>query len=135
VESGLLALDETLQKRVQLSKAAPESVLVEMAELRRLQLLPIDRVLPSQVEEFSKVVRAKLRDRSSSFARDYLHAVVDSVVVGDDTATISGSHAKLMRAIAEKKMGTGQVPRFTPDWRAIEDESGHWHQAIALLAR
>ncbi len=123
VESGLLPLDETLQKRVQQAKAAREGVLVEMAGLRRLQLLPVDRVLPSQVEAFSKVVRAKLRDRSSSFARDYLHAVVDSVVVGDDTATITGSHAKLMRAIGEKKMGTGQVPRFIPDWRARRDSN------------
>ena len=95
-----------------------------MAGLRRLQLLPVDRVLPSQVEAFSKVVRAKLRDRSSSFERDYLHAIVDSVVIQDETATISGSHAKLMQAIAgDKKRGTGQVPRFLPHWCARRDSN------------
>jgi site-specific DNA recombinase len=123
VESGLLPLDETLQKRVQQAKGGREAVLVEMASLRRLEQLPVDHVLPSQVEAFSKVVRAKLRDRASPFARDYLHAVVDSVVVHGDSATISGSHARLMGAIAGKKMGTGQVPTSIPDWRARRDSN------------
>jgi site-specific DNA recombinase len=123
VEVGLLPLDETLQKRVQQAKAARESVLVEMAGLRRLQLLPVEQVLPSQVEAFSKVIRAKLRDQSSRFAKDYLHAVVDSVVVHDDTAIISGSHARLMQAVVGKKTGTDQVPSFIPDWRARRDSN------------
>ena len=123
VESGLLPLDETLQRRVQQAKAGRESVLVEMAGLRRLQQLPVEQVLPSQVETFSRVMRAKLRDRASPFARDYLHAVVDSVVVDGDKATISGSHARLMRTIAGKKMGTDQVPTFIPEWRARKDSN------------
>ena len=115
-----MPLDETLQRRVQRAKAARESVVVEMAGLRRRQLLPVERILPSQVQAFSKVVGAKLRDKSSTFARDYLHAVVDQVVVKDDTATISGSHARLMHAVAQKKMGTDQVPTSIHAWRAPE---------------
>ena len=113
-----------VQARAQQLKGAREAVLIEMASIRRSpQALPADRVLPSQVGAFSKVIRAKLRDRASPFARDYLHAVVDSVVVHGDTATISGSHARLMGAIAGKKMGTGQVPTFIPDWRARRDSN------------
>ena len=123
VESGALPLDETLQRRVQLAKSAREAVLIEMAGLRRLQSLPVERILPSRVEAFSKIIRAKLRDRTSSFARDYLHAVVDSILVTDDTATISGSHARLMQAIAGRKMGTDQVPTFVPNWRARRDSN------------
>lgn len=132
VESGLLPLDETMQPRVQQAEAGREAELVEMAGLRRLQQLPSEQVLPSQVEAFSKVVRAKLRDRGSPFARDYLRAVVDSVVVDGDTATISGSNARLVAAIVGKKTGTDQVPNLIPDWRANEDESGHWCEVVLL---
>jgi site-specific DNA recombinase len=50
-------------------------------------------------------------------------AVVDSVVVHGDTATIAGRHARLMQAIAGKKTGTGQVPTSIPDWRARRDSN------------
>ncbi len=107
-----------------LAKAARESVLVGMAGLRRLQQLPFEQVLPSQVDAFSKAIRAKLRDRASPFAKDYLRAAVDLVVVvNGDTATISGSHARLMRTIVGKKMGTDQVPTFIPHWRARRDSN------------
>ena len=110
VESGFVALDETLQRRLQQAKAAREAVLVEMAGLRRLQMLPAARILPSQVQAFSKIVRSKLRDRSSSFGRDYLRAVVDRVVVHEKSATISGSHARLMQMVADGKAGADRVP-------------------------
>jgi len=80
-------------------------------------------MVSSQVDAFSKVVREKLRDRGSPFARDYLRAVVDSVVVDGDTATISGSNARLVGAIVGKKTGTDQVPNFIPDWRARRDSN------------
>ena len=46
VESGALSLDETLQRRAQQLKAALESVLVEMAGLRRTQAMPIEPPSP-----------------------------------------------------------------------------------------
>jgi hypothetical protein len=54
---------------------------------------------------------------------DYLRTVVDKVVVNGSTATISGSHAKLMRAVAAKKVLAGQVPTFIQDWRARRDSN------------
>jgi len=123
VETGVLTLDETLQRRVQQAKAGRESVLVEMAGLRRRQLLPLERILPSQVEAFSHVICRKLRDRTSAFARDYLHAVVDAVVVNGETATISGSHERLLDAIAGRRSGADQVPRLMRDWRARRDSN------------
>jgi site-specific DNA recombinase len=123
VETGALPLDDTLQRRVQQAKAARETVLVEMAGLRRRQLLPVERILPSHVVAFSKVVRRKLRDRTSAFARDYLHAIVDQVVVHDSVATITGSHERLMRAVSGKKAATDQVPSFMQGWRARRDSN------------
>ncbi len=82
----------------------------------------MERVLPSQVHAFSKAIVKKLQARSSGFARDYLRAVVDEVVIRQDTATISGSNAKLVRAVASKKPPTDQVPSFIQDWRARKEK-------------
>jgi hypothetical protein len=89
-------------------------VLIEMAGLRRLQHLPLERILPSQVEAFSKVMRRRLHDRSSTFARDYLRAVVDRIVVTDREAVISGSHSRLVQAVAARGPVADQVPRHCP---------------------
>lgn len=48
------------------------------------------RILPSQVAAFSKLIRAKLRERSSGFAKDYLRAVVDEIRVEGIAVMISG---------------------------------------------
>ena len=123
LESGIVAQDETFQRRMQQAKAGREGVLVEMAGLRQRQALPIERVLPSQVEAFAKVVRTKLEDQSSTFAKDYLTALVDEIRVTGDTATISGSYGRLLGAVVEKKEDTKQVPSFIPDWRARQDSN------------
>ena len=90
-----------------------------------LDAAPVERILPSQVEAFGIIIGKRLRDRASSFGRDYLRAVVDKVVVNGDTATISGSNAKLMRAVGAKKALAGQVPSFIHDWRARRDSNSH----------
>ena len=123
IEDGILPLDETLQRRIQQAKSARENVLIEIAGLRRLQALPVERILPSQVEAFGKLIGKKLRDRSAAFGRDYLRAVVDQVVVNGNTATISGSNAKLMQAVAAKRPLAGQVPTFIQEWRARRDSN------------
>jgi site-specific DNA recombinase len=90
-----------------------------LAGLRRLQSLSLRHVQPAQVELFSKLIRAKLRDQRSRFAREYLHAVVDRIVVRGETATISGSHARLVQAVA----GGEVVPSSMQDWRARRDSN------------
>jgi hypothetical protein len=83
-----LPLDETLQRRVQLAKSSRDHVLIELARLRRLQTLPVERILPSKIDAFGALIGKRLRDWSSAFGRDYLRAVVDEVVVNGNTATI-----------------------------------------------
>lgn len=130
IENGL-PFDESLQKRAQELKANRESLLIELASVRRTHALPVDRILPSNIEAFSKAIRAKLQNKE--FAKRYLHALVDEIVVSGDTATMRGSYAALAGAIAETKKGTSrEVPSFMCDWRAKPDESGHWTIVFAL---
>ena len=83
----------------------------------------IERIVPSQVHAFSKALRAKLQDRNSTFAKDYLRAVVGETRVTGNTAVISGSYAQLMAAVAQKKTEDKQVPSFMRDWRARQDSN------------
>jgi site-specific DNA recombinase len=123
VEGGFMPLDESLRRRLQQGKSAREAVLIEMASLRRLQALPLKHIQPSRVHAFSTVIRAKLRDRASGFARDYLRAVVDQIEVKDNIATISGSHARLVQAVVGNGSEHDLVPSCMHDWRARRDSN------------
>ncbi len=123
IERGTVSLDDTFERRIATARSAREAILVELAGLRKIQALPIERVLPSQVNVFSRVIRAKLQDRSSPFAKDYLHALVDRITVYEGTATIRGSNARLLQMAGGTKKGTDQVPSFMSDWRAREDSN------------
>lgn len=124
IENGL-PFDEILQKRSQELKGERESLLVELAGARRSVAVPVDRILPSNIEAFSKAIRTKLKDKA--FAKRYLQVLVDEIVVDGDTATIKGSYAKLANAIAKMKKGTSEeVPYFMSCWCARDDEAGHW---------
>ena len=118
IEKGL-PFDEVLQKRSQEIKAERESLLVELAGIRRHD---VDRILPSNIEAFSKAIRAKLTDKD--FAKRYLQVLVDKIVVDGDTATMKGSYAKLVNSIAQTKKGTSkEVPFFVFIWCARHDSN------------
>ncbi len=123
IERGTVELDETLERRIRSVRDAREALLVELTGLRQVQAVPIERVLPSQVERFSRVIRAKLRDRTSPFARDYLHALVEQITVHESTAKITGSNARLLQIVGGTKRATDQVPSFLGDWRARRDSN------------
>ena len=119
---------DTFQRRAQQAKAARESVLIEMAGVRRRQALPAARIPPNQVAAFSKLLRARLRDRASGFAKDYLRALVDEIRVEGNAATISGSYERLIAAVVKEKEDTVLVPSFTPDWRPHGDSNPGSHR-------
>ncbi len=121
IENGL-PFDEPLQKRSQELKSARESLLIELAGSRRNHAAPVERILPSNIEAFSKAIREKLRDKE--FAKRYLNVLVDEIVVSGDTATMKGSYARLVNAIAQTKKGTSEeVPSFIKNWRARSDSN------------
>lgn len=91
------------------------------------------RIAPGQNAMFGKVIRAKLRDKSSTFANDYLSALVDEVRVVEDTATITGN-AALVEAGSRMKEGTAKVPSLMREWRARQDESRHWSVTVQVQA-
>ena len=89
---------------------------------KRQHVAPVERILPSDIDAFSKAIRTKLRNKD--FAKRYLRLLVDEIVVSGNTATMKGSYAALTSAITAIKKGTsGEVPCFNVDWRARSDSN------------
>lgn len=124
IETGAIDLDETLKKRVQTLKAAKESTLIELAGVQRQHFMPTARILPSNIEAFSKAIRKRLSDSRPEFAKRYLQVLVDEIVINGDEATIRGSYDKLAMAVHKTKEGNlDQVPSFIDVWRARKDSN------------
>ncbi|MGO9445748.1 MAG: recombinase family protein [Thiobacillaceae bacterium] len=125
IETGVIELDETTQRRAQQHKAAREALFIELAGVRRDQSLPsVEYLKASQVDVFGKVLRQKLLTPNSALAKSYLNILVDEIVVQDNTATVKGSYAALAETMQTIKMGNlNQVPSFNLDWRARRDSN------------
>ena len=126
IETGVIGLDETTQRRAQQLKSAREALLIEQAGVRREHSLPVDQLKASQVEMFAKTLKAKLLAKDSAIAKSYLNLLVDEIVVKDNTATMKGSYGALAHAvtIGDKKVGhLKQVPTSISDWCARRDSN------------
>jgi site-specific DNA recombinase len=89
IESGLIDLDETLQRRAQQNKSAREALLIELAAVRREQSIPEDQLLrASQIEKFAKTLKGKLLAKDTALAKSYLCLLVDEIVVREGAATV-----------------------------------------------
>ena len=121
IENGL-PFDEKLQRRAQELKGERDSLIIELAGARRNHVLPVERILPSDIESFSKAIQTKLKDRD--FAKRYLNLLVDEIVVSENTATMKGSYAALTLAVTQTKKGlSNEVPSFNSSWRARDDSN------------
>lgn len=126
IETGVIELDETTQRRAQQLKSAREALLIEQAGVRREHSLPIDQLKASQVEVFAKTLKAKLLANDSALSKSYLRLLVDEIIVSDNTAVVKGSYGALAEAVAidNKKVGHSlQVPTSISDWRARRDSN------------
>ena len=119
IETGVIELDETVQRRAQQNKSAREALFIELAGVRRDQSSSIDQLKASQVEAFAKTLKAKLLAKDSALAKSYLNLLVDEIVVKDGTAAIKGSYRALAHAVSIDKIKVGhlkQVPTSISDW-------------------
>ena len=126
IETGVLELDETVQRRAQQLKLAREALLIELGGVRREYSLPIDQIKASQVEAFAKTLKAKLLAKDSTLAKSYLNLLVDEIIVSNKTATMKGSYSALAHAATIDKIKVGhlkQVPTSISDWCARRDSN------------
>jgi site-specific DNA recombinase len=119
IEMGVVNLDETVKSRAQNLQAAREALVIQIATVRKDNSQPLEHIKASQVEKFSQLLKEKLLAKDSAIAKTYLNLLVDTVVVNEDVATITGSYDALASAVGlnDKKNGhLKQVPTSISDW-------------------
>ena len=62
IEKGTIPLDDLLQKRLEKLRTSREALQAELTRLHQNIATPVEQILPSMVERFSKGVRRKLDD-------------------------------------------------------------------------
>jgi hypothetical protein len=118
VEKGLLPLDSSLTERAQKHQAQRQSILTEIAGLRRVKQMPVSALGPKQVESFASALKGKLLDRESGFGKKYLKLLVEEIRYRKGQLVMTGNYSALARAVGAIKRGTpsGGVPTFDLDW-------------------
>ena len=115
VENGSLPMDSTLTARAQALKGKRDSVLIELASVRRSKEVPAAALIAAHVDAFD-ALRARLQDGAGSFPKRYLRQFVSEILYDGKRLTMSGKKDALLIAALEKKMGTAGVPTSGPSW-------------------
>ncbi|MDD5387964.1 MAG: hypothetical protein PHD37_01360 [Gallionellaceae bacterium] len=111
-----MALDSTLQVRVNALKDEREALLVEMAGIKHEQPSP-RKVSPKQVAYALERMKAMLLDPYLGYGKQLLRYLVTDIRVEVDQLTLRGSVPRLEKVVAETKMGTAvTVPTFITTW-------------------
>ena len=123
IEKRIVALDSSLQARVNHLRDQREKILAEMALVKRDEPSP-RKVSSRQVACACERLRALLPDPERGYGKQLLAHLVSEIHVGTETVTLTGSTAALNEAITEMKKGTSaEVPSFISNWRARSDSN------------
>ncbi len=116
IEKGVIALDATLQIRINRLKDERERVLAEMALLQREK--PSARNLSTkQVAYACQRMREMLLDSNSGYGKQLLRLLVSEIRVSPEKATPIGGTTALNEVVQGMKPGTStEVPRFITNW-------------------
>ncbi len=116
VEKGVLPMDDTLTQRTEKLQKRRQSILLEIAGLKREKQMPVLRVGPKAINAFIASLRDKLLEPGSRFARGYLKLLISEIRLEGNQVLITGSYAALAHAVAMPQPDVGRVPRSVPDW-------------------
>jgi len=116
IEKGVIALDSTLQGRINRLKDDRERVLAETALVQH-EKPSANKLSPKQVTYACQRMREMLLDTSTGYGKQLLRLLVSEIRVSPQGVTMKGSSAALNGAVAGMKPGTSvEVPRLVPDW-------------------
>jgi site-specific DNA recombinase len=116
VEKGILPMDETLTARAQLLKVKRETLLGQIAGVRRSNEMPAAMLTDAHVEAFGSALRSRLQDGIGGFPKRYLRQFVSDIRYDGSRLTMSGRKDALLAAALDAKMGTARVPTSGSTW-------------------
>jgi site-specific DNA recombinase len=128
IEKGVVALDTTLQARVNTLRDQREGILAELALAKR-EKPSARQVSPKQVAYACERLRTLLLDPKRGYGKQLLRLLVTEIRVGIGTVEMTGPTAALSAAVSEMKMGTSleEVPSFVSTWRPQHESNVRPH--------
>jgi len=116
VKKGFLPMDETLRARAQKLKARRETLMIDLAGVRRAKDMPASLLTQANVNAFGTALRARLQAGEGGFSKRYLHQFVSDIRYDGKRLTMSGRKDALMAAALDKREGTARVPTSSLSW-------------------
>ncbi len=118
IERGIIGVgDVTLQQRFHELKVRREAILTELAGVRRGAELPTSLLSMRRINDFCRVLRAKLVADDRGFAKRYLRLLVAEVRFTANEVLLKGSYVALAHAVGQSgTLAAAGVPRFVPEW-------------------
>lgn len=102
-----------------------------MEYAKRSSALPIE-IDPVAINRFSRLMREQLVSGDVAARKAYLSAVVDAIVVSDNTIRIIGSNENIRSTLGSDGQPTPPVRKSVQEWCATADEDGQYCFAVAL---
>ena len=125
IETGDMPSGDQLRARLTKLDKKRHQLIIDIAGLRRRGELPVHKLTPKIVKQFSAVLRERLGDSQSAFTRCYVHTLVDRIRVSGRNLHIRGSNLRMAEAVAasQTKPGHAVVPRFGGVWLPDPDSN------------
>ena len=124
VETGVLAMDDTLRDRSQQLQATRNEILAEIANLEDRRQIVLDKVDSARIDSFCEALKARMSDSQSRLGKAYLGLLVDEIRLEGDEIKMRGGYGRLADAIGQTdKLILGEVPSHVMEWRPRQDSN------------
>jgi hypothetical protein len=116
IEAGTIdGTDPALKDRVAALKSARDSALDALEYAKRSSALPIE-IDPVAIDRFARLMREQLVSGDVAARKAYLSAVVDAIVVSDNTIRIIGSNENIRSTLGPSGQPTPVVRKSVQEW-------------------
>ncbi|SFF07754.1 Recombinase zinc beta ribbon domain-containing protein [Sulfitobacter brevis] len=87
------------------------------------ELLPKDKVDHTKISDYVSLLSEAFQGNAIHMKKGHLRALVDEIIVGEETITISGRRSNFENAIKNGRVALSSVPTFVRVWRSEGDSN------------
>jgi site-specific DNA recombinase len=108
-------------------KSVRDSAMDALEYAKRSSALPIE-IDPVAIDRFARLMREQLISGDVAAKKAYLSAVVDAIVVSDNTIRIIGSNENIRATLGPKGQPTPVVRKSVEEWCSLAESNRSLHR-------